>query len=67
MAICKLYRPLAPGLKIRCENCGVWIGAQCDIKDRSPREEKELDDFIKLMEHDSFERGPSGIRQTRWG
>ena len=62
MVVCKLYSPLTPGLKIKCANCGVWVGPQCDSKDRSLHKDKELAEFVRLIKHSSYSRGKGGIR-----
>ena len=67
MTVCKLFRPLTPGLKINCGNCAVWVGTKCDNEEKLLREIYKMNEFVGMMKHDSFERGRSGIRQIGWG
>lgn len=66
VSVCKCYKELSKGSKPNCANCGVYIGVRCDDDEVALRNETELDEFVSLMEHDSFERGPKGIRQIGW-
>jgi hypothetical protein len=67
LAVCKFFRPLTSGLKINCGNCAAWIGQKCDDEERVLQESIKADEFAKLMRHDAYERGHSGIRQIRRG